>query len=546
MTTRRSKVWLTALVVLGLATTFYLRSNRYIANDDPTRYHITLTGAHPDRAAAKVEVEASFTLEDTLLYTTHEGLDPKAYAPFIRNVQVRGAGGERFTVTPCTLQQPLRCNLLNGWERGQKWLVDARAGTPVTLSYEVALEHDRSEWPAGLDSAAFRTGNGVFFTGRALFLMNGRIRSPFVTANLAWMEGVLVPREDSREAIEVSFSLPDGWRASTPWVPTEQGFVADDLIALSESMLMLGTQDTRQTEQSGTALTLALGGETVLSAGERLQKAFREAHSYYTGVFGGPPKTSRENPLKRAIVVVNSGDVIDGEVIGNNLSVTFAEDQPIFSVSRRETQPDSPVVLPLQVVFHEFFHLWNGITFASATEAEWFKEGVTDFYALRAARQLGYLDRATFITLLGDQYRRHLAARAASELSLTEAGKDEFAQHELLYPGGLLVGLSLDLIIRTETANDKSLDDLMRRVYAEYGASGKALSTEAVQGFAEALTNTDLTDFFARYVTGSEAIPLTDYLKLAGLDATFANGRLRVVADEAAPVLATEVRASVF
>ena len=547
MTTRRSRVWLAALVVFSLAATiFYFRSNRYAPNDDPTRYTVTLTGAHPDRTVAKVEVEASFTLEDTLLYTTHEGPDPKAYAPFIRNIQVHDARGERLTVTPCTLRQPLRCNLLNGWERGQKWLVDANAGTPVTLSYEVALEHDRSEWPAGLDSAAFQTGSGVFFTGRALFLMNGRIRSPFVAANLAWMEGVLVPREDSRRAIEVSFKLPDGWRASTPWAPTsERSFVADDLIALSESMLMLGTQATLQTEQSGTALTLALGGRAVLSASERLQKAFGEAHSYYTDVLGGPPKTTRENPLKRAIVVVNSGDVVDGEVIGNNISVTFAEGQPIFSVGRSD-QPGSPLILPLQVVFHEFFHLWNGITFASEAEAEWFKEGVTDFYALRAARQLGYLDRATLVTLLGDQYRRHLEARAASELSLTEAGKDEFAEHELLYPGGLLVGLSLDLIIRTETANDKSLDDLMRRVYAEYGASGRALSTAAVQGFAEALTNSDLTNFFTHHVMGSEAIPLTEYLKLAGFRATVENGRLRVIADKAAPLPAKEVRSSVF
>ena len=60
MTTRRSKVWLTALVILGLATTFYLPSNRFVASDDPTRYHVTLTGAHPDRAAAKVEVEGEF------------------------------------------------------------------------------------------------------------------------------------------------------------------------------------------------------------------------------------------------------------------------------------------------------------------------------------------------------------------------------------------------------------------------------------------------------------------------------------------------------
>jgi len=43
----------------------------------------------------------------------------------------------------------------------------------------------------------------------------------------------------------------------------------------------------------------------------------------------------------------------------------------------------------------------------------------------------------------------------------------EVRQPELLYPGGLLVGLSLDLIIRTETADDKSLNDPMKRVYAE-------------------------------------------------------------------------------
>jgi len=66
-----------------------------------------------------------------------------------------------------------------------------------------------------------------------------------------------------------------------------------------------------------------------------------------------------------------------------------------------------------------------------------------------------------------------------------------------------------------------------------------------VQEFAETLTNSDLTDFFARYVMGSETTPLTKYLKLTGFEATF-DGGLRVVADKAAPLLAKEVRSSVF
>ena len=540
MSKRRRAGLITLAVILVFSTVIYLRSNRFVANSDPVSYLVSLE-ENPDRAT----VEARFTLEDTLLYSTHEGPNPKAYAPHIRNLQVHSESGTPLDVAPCSGWQVARCNLWNGWERGQKWLIEAGAGTPVVVTYNVPLEYDPAEWPAGLDSAAFQGDWGVFFTGRALFLMNGRIRSPFVSANLAWMEGTLVPSEDSRQGIRVIFDLPEGWRASTPWTMTDNSFVADDLIALSESMLMLGTQDTFQTEAGGTALTLALGGEGVLGESERLQRAFREVHAYYTDVLGGPPKTTRENPLKRAIVVVNSGEVSDGEVIGNNLSVTFAEGQPLFEVSTFQTPQDERLILPVQVVFHEFFHLWNGTTFASNSEAEWFKEGVTDYYALRAARQLGYLDRAALFTLLGDQYRRYVAARAASDLSLTEAGQDEFGNHELLYPGGLLTGLCLDLIIRSKTGNDKGLDDLMKRVYTEYGASGKALSTAAVQTLAEEVSGTDLADFFEAYVEDANTVPLTECMNLAGLDATFENGRLMVEEGNSSS-LTEAVRASVF
>ena len=543
MAGRRRTSWTIVLVILVFLVIFYFISNRFVADDEPASYTVTLLADNPDRA----QVEAGFTLEDTLLFTTHEGPDPKAYAPFVRNLQVLDQKGNALRVTPCTSRQLLKCNLWKGWERGQKWVVDADAGTPVTLRYDVALEHDRVVWPAGLDSAAFRTDWGVFFTGRALFVMNGRVRSPFVAANLAWLEGVLVPREDSRQEIRVTFDLPEGWRASTPWqtATTENSFVAADLIALSESMLMLGTQDTLQTEQGGTAITLALGGSSVLAESERLQQAFKEAQAYYTALLGGPPKTARENPLKRAIVVVNSGAATDGEVIGPNISLIFTEGQPVFGVSTVETPQGNRLVTPVQTVFHEFFHLWNGTTFASAAEAEWFKEGVTDYYALRAARQLDYLDRETFLTLLGDAYRRHVATRATNKIPLTDAGKDEFGQETLLYPGGLLVGLCLDLVIRTETRNEKSLDDLMKRVYAEYGASGQALSTAGVQKLSETLSGTDLSDFFNAYVRGSETIPLPEYLRLAGLDATFADGRLSVVASDAG-ALEEAVRSGVF
>ncbi|MES2316660.1 MAG: hypothetical protein V4631_04130 [Pseudomonadota bacterium] len=66
----------------------------------------------------------------------------------------------------------------------------------LSLSYDVRLEHGKFTWPAGAEEVSYRTDEGVMATGNALFLVPG-----------VKMDG----------PIDVSFAMPPGWTAQTPW-----------------------------------------------------------------------------------------------------------------------------------------------------------------------------------------------------------------------------------------------------------------------------------------------------------------------------------------
>ena len=502
---RLSLLLLLTLIAAG-SIVVAARGPRFVANRAPTTYVVTIHKTSPTVA----QVSATMTLQSALLFMTHEGPYPKAYTPFVRNLRMVDEAGNDLTVQPCTPLQILRCDLWRGWERGQKWRVEARPGTPVRLEYDLSLTHEQVDWAAGIDSAAFVTEWGAFFTGRSLFVMNGRIRSPFVAANVAWMEGPIVPAVDSRRDVAVRFVLPEAWRATAPWQPTASGdFVARDLIDLSESMIMLGRHESFVTQRGGTETVWALGGDAVIAASESLQAGAEFAQAFYTDLLGGPPIDQNRQPFERIVVIINADDEVDGEVIGHHLSLIVDGSEDVLAL-------DDNVVMPAHTVLHEFFHLWNGVTVASTSDAEWFKEGLTEYYSLQAAREFGYLSQDDFLAVLAKHHQRYTTDPGFGELSLRRAGRDKHTHHGLVYSGGLFVGLALDSQIRRATQNNSSFDDVMRAVYAEYAASGRALNTAAVQRIAEETSGVDLDDFFTRYLRGTEPIPVAEYLALGG------------------------------
>ena len=124
---------------------------------------------------------------------------------------------------------------------------------------------------------------------------------------------------------------------------------------------------------------------------------------------------------------------------------------------------------------HEFFHLWNGKSFRpyANDEAEWFKEGFTNYYTLKALHHVGFLTDESFLEVVNNLfYQRYKNDDGVGKISMTN-GEEKHDHWGLIYGGGMFVGIAQDMIIRKATNNQKSLDYLMRDLFKKYGDSKK-------------------------------------------------------------------------
>jgi len=338
----------------------------------------------------------------------------------------------------------------------------ARGGR-VHASYRVRLEHDRHPWPAGMEEVGYRTDEGVMLTGYSLFLADGGDA----------MQG----------PIEVAFDLPAGWCAHAPWTArADGGFDVASRRELLSNALFLGTARAETIEAGGVELTLVLG-RRYLPARERFERLLRTQLASYAGLFGGPPRAARY------LVVVNEHESGDGGAFASSFSQFIHGDAD----ARNE-------VIWGYVMAHELLHFWNGLSLVPADEREeWFKEGATDYLTIMTLARNGLIDEALLFKRLENVPRRYLIARHAQRLgmSVREAGRDKQANRQLVYGGGSLAALALDVQLRERSGDRVGLPDLLRAMHAEFGRTGRPYALADIERIAHGLTGTDFRAFFA-------------------------------------------------
>lgn len=205
----------------------------------------------------------------------------------------------------------------------------------------------------------------------------------------------------------------------------------------------------------------------------------------------------------------------------------------------------------VETAAHEFFHLWNvkrlrpaalgpfDYTRENYTPSLWFAEGVTSYYAYVHLLRSGLWSRASFLKHLADEIRTLELEPGRSVMSAESSSfhawfydrapqmqETNFSNSTISYYNkGALLGMLLDLEIRSRTHGRKSLDDLMRSLYQKFYEASAATKYGPVRGYEEkdlleaanALTGSDFTGYFEKYVAGTESLPYAQTLALAGL-----------------------------
>jgi predicted metalloprotease with PDZ domain len=192
------------------------------------------------------------------------------------------------------------------------------------------------------------------------------------------------------------------------------------------------------------------------------------------------------------------------------------------------------------IAAHEFFHLWNVKRIRPATldpvddtkeqytRALWFAEGVTNTYGSFTLVRSGIWSKEQFYADLGEQITE-LEERPANRWQSAEQSSLDawFEKYPLYnqpeysisyYTKGQVLGDLLDILIRDRTANEKSLDDVLRSMNTNFAKQGKTYRDSLdVQLTAESVAGGSFDEFFRKYVAGTEPFPYQQVMALAGL-----------------------------
>lgn len=300
-------------------------------------------------------------------------------------------------------------------------------------------------------------------------------------------------------------------------------FYASDFDVLYDSPILAGNQEILKFEVGGIPYTIAAE-----KLGDIDRNKFIEDHKK---VVDAAISIIGEIPYKHyTFLIMNRG--------GGGLEHTNS--MAVFSGASSFNNPDG-YKRWLTFVAHEFFHLYNVKTIRpialgpfdydkeNYTTMLWFSEGVTSYYENIILNRAGLFNSTDVLGELKasianyENIPGHLfqsAAQSSFDAWILFFNRSENAQNTTIsyYDKGCALGMLLDLKIRYESKNQKSLDDVMRTLYQLYYKEKKrGFTDKEFRELCESIAGSSLSEIFDIYIPTVHNLDYAKYLGYAGL-----------------------------
>lgn len=449
------KQTLLAITTILVAFSSQAQQHKYTVNIDSEK-----RVAHVD---ATVALEGN-TL--TLFNTNALPNYPNGQADFLRNIRVLDRAG----------------NVIKIEDKGEGEYQLAGNQT-IRLSYDVLLEHDKVQWPAGNEEVLYHTKEGLMLTGYTLFL---------------------VPGEKMSGDTVVEFQLPKQWQshAALKALADKNQFIAKSRRELVNNAYFFGTAKSSKLQAGGLDIELVLG-QRYYPQRQVIEDLLRTQLQSYLEIFGSRPRA------ERYLIIINQGDSGDGGAFSGSFSQFLRGDAEL------RTRP-----IWGRVLAHELLHFWNGLSLTPINDQEeWFKEGVTDYLTIKTMAQNGLIDRPYLQQWLGNLSRGQLVARRAQNIQGTvqEAAQNKHQNWLLVYGGGSVAGFVIDVELRKRSNNKVGIEDLMKALYKDFALQQKSYNLDDIIRTANQLGAFDTAALFHSLVQNKEMFDLAPVFDDIGL-----------------------------
>jgi predicted metalloprotease with PDZ domain len=381
----------------------------------------------------------------------------------------------------------------------QTWTVMARGAERFSVSYDLTVDRSRMD------------KDHCFIAGPDTYVY-------------------LVKHKDA--PCSVGFTLPDGWKVGTGLEADGPLYRARDYDTFIDCPTELGRFDLQSFQADGATYELVIHSKGPVDE-EKLAEMCRRLVVEQNKVFGAPP-------FKRYVFLYHFKDAPGGRGLEHLNSTDIVMSYPAIRLDP---------LLAASVTSHEYFHLWNvkrirpfelgpfDYTKIVRSKALWLCEGVTSYFGDRGLARSGIWKEQQYLDHLGTEIETLQNNPDRKVTPVEKASESVWDRKDWprvdYYNKGELLGLLIDLKVRTASRGGKTVDDVMRHLYQKYvvgpaaegkGPIGVGYPEDGILRALNDVTGEDWTSFYSSYIRGVEELPFIDVMEAAGLALT-----LRVV-----------------
>jgi predicted metalloprotease with PDZ domain len=304
-----------------------------------------------------------------------------------------------------------------------------------------------------------------------------------------------------------------------------QTFTFENYDQLVDCPIEIGNQFEFDFEAAGVKHTVAMYGEGNYDP-ERLKVDMAKIVEEETKVVG-------VNPNKRYVFIVHN-------VVGGDGGLEHCN-STVLSVDRW-TYDGSNYINFLNLVAHEYFHLWNVKRIRPIelgpfnydqevyTNYLWVMEGFTSYYDELILRRCGYYTTEEMQKKIQSAInyvegsagsRVQPVAHASFDAWIKAYRPNENSSNTTMtyYSRGMVIAAVLDAMIIKQSNGKECLDHLMQDLYQTYYVGKNRGFTDAeFKACLTKHTGQDMTEFFLKYIDGTEVIPYSMYFLPLGIE----------------------------
>ena len=459
-----------------------------LATLEPIRYSLSFPApqTHYVEVRAMVPTGRQPTVDLMMPVWTPGSYLVREYSRQVEGIQARGLGDVSLRVTKTEKNH---------------WLVETAGAPVVSVNYRVYCREmsERTNW---VDSEF------ALLNGAATYLT---LNEPGVT-----------------RAHDVELDLPSTWTRTMSGLPAAADgqphhYRAGDFDTLVDSPIVAGNPAVYEFEVDGKPHYVANQGEAGVWDGPRVardaERIVRETVRFWGSA-----------PYEKYVFLNVIGEV--GGALEHNNSVMLLSNRWVTSTPG--TYQDW-----LQIVAHEFFHVWNVKRLRPVelgpfdydhevyTSSLWMAEGITDYYADVNLRRAALSNDGQLLQALSQRVRALQTTPGRLVQPLALASFDAWIRHFRpdenstnvavnYYIKGALLGFLLDAKIRKATNGAKSLDDAMRLALRRFGGA-RGYTPQEFQTTVRDVAGIDFGPWWHTVLETTEEVDYTDALEWYGL-----------------------------